>query len=71
MPDIVICNTSPIFYLHRLGQLELLHMLYGRILVPEAVLEELKAGRDQGEDVPNIENHMSGVRICTCRPYGA
>ena len=57
MPDIVISNTSPIFYLHRLGQLELLHRLYGRILVPEAVFEELKAGRDQGEDVPDVANH--------------
>ena len=57
MPDIVISNTSPIFYLHRLGQLELLHRLYSRILVPEAVIEELKAGRDQGEDVPDIANH--------------
>ena len=57
MPDIVISNTSPIFYLHRLGRLELLHRLYSRILVPEAVIEELKAGRDQGEDVPDIANH--------------
>ena len=57
MPDIVISNTSPIFYLHRLGQLELLHRFYGRILVPEAVAEELKIGRDQGEDVPDISNH--------------
>jgi len=57
MPDIVISNTSPIFYLHRLGQLELLHRLYGRILVPEAVVGELKAGGDQGEDVPDIANY--------------
>lgn len=57
MPDIVISNTSPIFYLHRLGQLELLHRLYGRILIPEAVSEELRAGRDQGEDVPDIANY--------------
>ncbi len=57
MPDRVISNTSPIFYLHRLGQLELLHRLYGRILVPEAVVEELKAGEDQGEDVPDIADY--------------
>jgi predicted nucleic acid-binding protein len=57
MPDIVISNTSPIFYLHRLGQLELLHRLYGRILVPEAVVEELKTGGDQGEDVPDIADY--------------
>jgi predicted nucleic acid-binding protein len=57
MADLVISNTSPLFYLHRLGQLELLHKLYCRILVPEAVVEELKAGRDQGEDVPDIADH--------------
>ncbi len=37
--------------------LELLHRLYGRILVPEAVVEELKAGADQGEDVPDIADY--------------
>lgn len=57
MPDIVISNTSPIFYLHRLEQLELLHKLYGRILVPEAVVAELKAGEAQGEDVPDITDY--------------
>jgi predicted nucleic acid-binding protein len=62
MPNLVISNTSPLFYLHRLGQLELLHKLYGRILVPEAVAEELKAGGDQGEDVPDIADHDRSVK---------
>ena len=66
MPDLVISNTSPLFYLHRLGQLELLHKLYGRILVPEAVVEELKAGRDQGEDVPDIADY-NWVEVCSVR----
>ena len=46
MPERVISNTSPLFYLHRLRQLDLLQRLYQRILVPEAVVEELHAGRD-------------------------
>ena len=66
MPDLVISNTSPLFYLHRLGQLELLHKLYGRILVPEAVVEELKAGGDQGEDVPDITDY-DWVEVCSVR----
>jgi predicted nucleic acid-binding protein len=66
MPDLVISNTSPLFYLHRLGQLELLHKLYGRILVPEAVVEELKAGGDQGEDVPDIADY-DWVEVCSVR----
>ena len=66
MPDLVISNTSPLFYLHRLGQLELLHKLYGRILVPEAVVKELKAGGDQGEDVPDIADY-DWVEVCSVR----
>ncbi|MGH7184172.1 MAG: DUF3368 domain-containing protein [Nitrospiraceae bacterium] len=54
MPDRVICDTSPLFYLHRLSHLSLLQKLYRRILVPEAVVAELLAGRDQGEDVPAL-----------------
>lgn len=57
MPDLVISNTSPLFYLHRLGHLDLLQMLYLRIIVPEAVVNELKAGQDQGEDAPNVADH--------------
>ena len=55
MPEFVISNTSPLFYLHRLRQLELLQKLYGRIVIPEAVVAELQAGQAQGEDVPDIK----------------
>lgn len=55
MPDLVICNTSPLFYLHRLRHLDLLQKLYGRIVVPEAIVHELKTGRDRGEDAPDVE----------------
>ena len=57
MPEISIVNTSPLFYLHRLGLLELLKKLYGHITVPEAVKKELKEGQAQGEDVPQLENY--------------
>ena len=39
---VVVADTSPINYLVLIGQIELLPRLYGRILVPPAVLEELK-----------------------------
>jgi predicted nucleic acid-binding protein len=45
MPDRVISNTPPLFYLHRLRRLDLLQKLYRQIIVPEAVVAELKAGR--------------------------
>ena len=54
MPELVISNTSPLFYLYQLGHLELLRKLYRRIVVPKAVVDELKAGRVQGEEVPYI-----------------
>ena len=57
MPEITVVNTSPLFYLHRLGLLELLKKLYGHITVPEAVKKELKEGQAQGEDVPPLENY--------------
>jgi predicted nucleic acid-binding protein len=57
MPEMPIVNTSPIFYLHRLGLLQILNKLYGDITIPEAVRDELEKGREQGEDVPQLENH--------------
>jgi len=42
MPDIVIVNTSPIFYLHRVQQLELFNKLYKTVTVPIAVVKELE-----------------------------
>src|SRR5436309_14615454 len=67
MPDLVISNTSPLFYLHRLRRLDLLQKLYQRVIVPEAVVDELKAGRDQGEDAPDVADYdwieMRSVRV--------
>lgn len=51
----IICNTSPLQYLHQLGQLELLHKLAGRVIVPPAVVEELSVGRSRGFNVPDPE----------------
>jgi len=57
MPERVISHTSPLFYLHRLGRLDLLQKLYQRIMVPNAVVDELQAGREQGEDVPDLAEY--------------
>ncbi|MEW6686561.1 MAG: DUF3368 domain-containing protein [Candidatus Edwardsbacteria bacterium] len=62
MPESVIVNTSPIFYLHRLQLLEILEKLYGTIIVPPAVIDELERGKIQGEDVPNIRVY-SWIRV--------
>lgn len=39
---IVIADTSPLNYLIRLGHSEVLREIYGRVLVPPAVLAEMK-----------------------------
>lgn len=57
MPELVISNTSPLFYLHRLRHLEVLQALYQQIIVPEAVRDELHIGHIQGEDTPELADY--------------
>ena len=63
MPEIV-CNTSPLQYLHQLGLLHLLEALAGRVVVPSAVVHELAAGRAQGVDLP-IPEQLEWVAVRT------
>ncbi len=51
----VISNTSPLLYLHQVDQLDLLHRLYRRVLVPPAVREELRVGAQQGFATPDVD----------------
>lgn len=48
----LVCDTSPLQYLHQLGQLDLLPRLAGKVVVPPAVVMELAVGRAAGYDVP-------------------
>ncbi len=54
MPE-VICNTSPLQYLHQIGQLSILFTLAGHVIVPPAVLSELSEGRSRGVDLPSLD----------------
>jgi uncharacterized protein len=54
MPE-VIADTSSIQYLHQTDLLDLLPTLYQRILIPQAVVDELTQGRSQGIVLPNPE----------------
>lgn len=51
---VVIINTSPLVYLYKAGCLDLLVKLYGRVVVPTAVREELDEGRRLGAAVPDV-----------------
>ena len=38
---IVVSNASPLINLAAVGQLNLLHLLYGKVIIPEAVHHEV------------------------------
>lgn len=50
----IICDTSPIQYLHQIGQLTLLSRLAGNVIVPFHVVQELEMGRNLGVNLPDI-----------------
>lgn len=50
----VVCNTSPLQYLHQLGELHLLPSIYGRISIPKAVADEILTGKSGGIDLPEL-----------------
>lgn len=55
MPErFIITNTSPLLYLHLVGHLALLQILYGAIVIPPAVLAELEAGARANVTVPDV-----------------
>jgi len=54
LPD-VICDTSPIQYLHQLQALPLLRQLAAQVFVPPAVVAEIATGRGLGLDLPNLD----------------
>jgi len=37
----VVCNASPLIYLSKLGRLDLLQNLFGKVVIPEKVWEEV------------------------------
>ena len=53
MPE-VICNTSPLQYLHQLGKLDILPALAKTVTVPPAVTAELAEGQRLGVNVPEL-----------------
>ena len=57
-----ISNTSPLICLHRLRRLELLPLLFGKIIVPFQVGQELGCGRARGRDVPDLRQPWIEIR---------
>ena len=61
MPE-VICDVSPIQYLHQTGLLDLLRLRYGAVTIPAAVAAELREGTLRGVDLPALES-LDWMRI--------
>lgn len=53
-----VSNTSPLLYLYRIGGIEWLPRLFYEVWIPEAVKNELQAGRSKGYDVPNPDDYL-------------
>jgi predicted nucleic acid-binding protein len=52
-----VSNTSPLLYLHRIGQLGWLEQLFTDVITPPAVERALAEGRARGYDVPVLAGH--------------
>ena len=61
---IVIADSSPLNYLVLIGEADLLYQLYGRVLIPQAVLSELQHQGTPSARLPEwrIENHVLPFR---------
>lgn len=66
MPD-TISDTSPIQYLHQIGQLDFLPGLYGPVIIPSAVVSEIQAGLDAGISLPLV-NQLAWIRVVDPSP---
>jgi hypothetical protein len=52
-----ISNPSPLLYLYRIGAIPWLPELFEEVWIPDAVKNELQAGRSKGYDVPNPSDY--------------
>ncbi|MCL2722295.1 MAG: hypothetical protein FWD47_13280 [Treponema sp.] len=43
----IVSNTTPILNLLKIGKLDLLHKLYNKIYIPQAVYREIETGKDR------------------------
>lgn len=63
---IVISDTSPIIYLSIVGRLDILKILFQRIIIPESVFNELTVhGKGQPGSQEVLDSDWIEVRSCT------
>jgi predicted nucleic acid-binding protein len=54
----VICNTSPLQYLHQIGQLSIIPALVRAIVVPPSVVVEIDAGMQRDRPTTTGKSRM-------------
>ena len=57
MAKLIISNTSPLLYLHRIDALNWLPMLCEEVWIPQAVKQELSEGMRRGYEVPDPQRY--------------
>lgn len=58
---LAVSNTSPLIFLHKIGRLDLLNELYGHIVVPSGVLDEVVARNS--EQAEALRARIQGSRF--------
>lgn len=59
----VIVNSTPIISLCHIGKLDLLKVLYGEVLIPEAVYREINAKPDSVAKA-ELDKSLDWIRVC-------
>ena len=62
MADIIISNTSPLLYLHRIEALDWLPELGEKVWIPQAVQDELSEGRRTNSQSFRLPGERAPVR---------
>lgn len=57
----VIVNSTPIILFSNINQLEILKQIYGEIVIPQAVYDEVTAKPDSA--CQNLKNHLNWIKI--------
>jgi len=67
-PDhLALINTSPLLYLHQVGQLEVLPQLYSHIIAPITVEQELAVGKASNINVPDL-SRLDWLQVQAVKP---
>lgn len=62
---VVVADTSPLNYLVLIGQVDVLSQLYGEVLIPDIVAQELCAagGSAMGVSPPALDQHQTDAGL--------